>query len=196
MIGNQLEEFSAYEQNVVVPYLNGAAASWNNPISDGDVIEIHSNEKELAMDLFVTVEGITNERVPLSLVDQDGKVVEQPNSGTIYKIYPGTKEELESILSKQEQTVVRLKGPRFVSPGTHYKKVEDGFVNVKIGDQGPIQVPVSTEETLADLLAYLVDMGVLEEKPMYVTDGKREIAYSEPIINTLEIFIIYDKSRG
>jgi len=142
------------------------------------------------------VEGEIRQKLPLSLVDEEGHIVTAPEKEKVYRLFPSTKEELEDLLSRKEHRLVRLRGPSLVQPGSLYKKIDYTFVTVTINGGPSLQVPVDEKETVADLLAFLLDKGLIQSKALFITDGHREIGYSEPIAQFLQIIIVYDKIRG
>ncbi len=195
-VGSQLQEFIAYEENEIHPYVNGAPASWGTLLHDGDVVRFQIGDRKLKLDLYVIIDDNIRQKVPLSLVDEDGHIVTEPQEKKAYKLFPGTKQELEDLLSRKEHKLVRLRGPSLVQPGSLYKKIDYTFLAVTINGGTSIHIPVDEKETVADLLAFLLDKGLIESKALFITDGHREIGYSEPVAQFLQIIIVYDKIRG
>lgn len=195
-VGSQLQELVVYEENEIQPHVNGAPASWETLLNDGDVVRFQVGNRKLKLDLYVIVEADTRQKVPLSLVDEEGRIVTVPEGKRVYRLFPGTKVELEDLLSRKEHRLVRLRGPSLVQPGSLYEKIDYTFVTVTINGGTSLQVPVDEKETVADLLAFLLDKGLLESKPIFINDGRREIGYSEPVAQFMQILIVYDKIRG
>jgi len=195
-VGSQLQEFVVYEENEIQPYVNGAPASWETLLSDGDVVRFQLGDRKLKLDLYVIIEADTRQKLPLSLVDEEGRIVTVPEGKRVYRLFPGTKQELEDLLSRKEHRLVRLRGPSSVQPGSLYKKIEYTFVTVTIDGGTSLQVPVDEKETVADLLAFLLDKGFLESRSLFISDGRREIGYSEPVAQFMQIVIVYDRIRG
>lgn len=195
-VGTELQEFVVYEENQIEPYVNGTPASWETFLTDGDVVRLQLGGRKLKFDLYVIVEGDIRQKLPLSLVDEEGHIVTMPEREKVYRLFPSTKEELEDLLSRKEHKLVRLRGHSLVQPGTLYEKIDYTFVTVTINGGTSLQVPVDEKETVADLLAFLLDKGFIESKALFITDGHREIGYSEPVAQLLQIIIVYDKIRG
>lgn len=195
-VGSELQEFVVYEENEIEPYVNGTPASWETFLADGDVIRFQLGSRKLKFDLYVIVEGDIRQKLPLSLVDEEGHIVTMPEREKVYRLFPSTKEELEDLLSRKEHKLVRLRGHSLVQPGTLYEKIDYTFVTVTINGGTSLQIPVDEKETVADLLAFLLDKGLIESKALFITDGHREIGYSEPVAQFLQIIIVYDKIRG
>lgn len=196
LLGHDNQEIILYEQNDVVPYVNGSKSNWEALLHDGDVLTFHITERTVKMDLCCIVEGSMRQKVNLSLVDENGKPISDPVEGHSYRLSPATKSELENMLSIKEQRFVRLKGPEIIAPGTLYKKIDFTFVNVTVDSSEPIKVPVDERETIADLLAFLMDKGLIQSKSLHISDGKREIGFSELASNFFDVFIAYDKNHG
>jgi len=195
-VGSQPQEFITYEENEIYPHINGVPASWETLLNDGDVVRFQVGDRKLKLDLYVIVEDSMRQKVPLSLVDEEGRIVTEPEEKKAYRLFPGTKQELEDLLSRKERKLVRLKGPSLVQPGSLYKNIDYTFVTVNVNEKSSLQVPVDEKETVAELLAFLLDKGLLESKSMFITDGHREIGYSEPVAQFMQILIVYDKIRG
>jgi len=195
-VGSELQEFAVYEENEIEPYVNGTPASWGTFLHDGDVVRFQIGDRKLKLDLYVIIDDNIRQKVPLSLVDEDGHIVTEPQEKKAYKLFPGTKQELEDLLSRKEHKLVRLRGPSLVQPGSLYKKIDYTFLAVTINGGTSIHIPVDEKETVADLLAFLLDKGLIESKALFITDGHREIGYSEPVAQFLQIIIVYDKIRG
>ncbi|NPV88272.1 cell division protein FtsA [Coprothermobacteraceae bacterium] len=194
-VGSDTEDLVVHEENELEYRVNGRAALAEDQVGDGDEIVVERLGRSIKSDFYVIIETNTRERVPISLVDDKGRVISAPVPGVKLRFFPSTRRELEEYLTRVKRELIRLKGPDFIMPGVVYKQVSFSKVKVSVGSEN-IVVPVDEGETLASLLAYLNDLGVLDRKPLRILSDGHELSYTDNVSLCEQVTILYDKNRG